>query len=63
MYSFLFQGDFRWCSAAGQLVDLTETSITALSSPERRALQRLALLKLQTLSIQCTIPAYKGMKV
>ena len=55
-----FQGDFRWCSAGGATVVLTETSLSALSNPERRTLQRLALLKLHTLSINCTIPACKG---
>lgn len=59
LYS-IFQGDFRWCSAAGQSVILTETNIAELCKSERRALQRLALLKLQALSIHCTIPAYKG---
>ncbi|XP_046852875.1 rho GTPase-activating protein 6-like isoform X2 [Xenia sp. Carnegie-2017] len=53
-------GSCCWLSAAGQSVVLTETTISVLSGPERRALQRLALHKLQALSIQCTIPSNKG---
>lgn len=58
---YLFQGDFQWCSAGGDTVVLAETTLSVLSNPERRTLQRLALVKLQTLSINCTIPTSKGM--